>query len=290
MEMKSRMLAAALLAAGTLPAQAAGFLWQVEGGTAPLYLVGSLHVMPPRAYPLPEKFETAYREAKVIVFETDMAAVDTPELQRKFVSAGVYPEGESMQSRWSPPLIKRFTKAVNELKLPVEMFSRSRPWLAALTLELTAYKQGGFDTEKGVDHHFFRKAKADRKSIVALESPRVQMRLFTDMPDAMAESFLSASLAGLDELDFDADSLYDIWDDEDVGELEDLLENMREDQVDIYARFVAQRNRAWMLTVAELLKDGKPAMIVAGAMHMPGPDGLVEALENAGYKVRQIED
>lgn len=289
MKIHRHLLLASILLCCALPAQAAGFLWKVEGGAAPLYLLGSLHVLPPRAYPLPAKFDRAYQDVRVLVFETDMAAIDTPELQRKFVNAGVYPEGESMQSRWSQPLLKRFNKAVKELKLPVEMFNRTRPWLAALTLELTTYKQAGFDTEKGVDHFLFKRARADRKTIVTLESPSAQMRLFTDMPDAMAESFLDAAITNLDELDFDPDSLYELWEDEDSDELDDMLENMREDHADIYARFVAQRNRAWMLTIAELVRDGKPAMVVAGALHMPGPDGLVQLLENAGYAVKAVE-
>lgn len=56
-----------------------------------------------------------------------------------------------------------------------------------------------------------------------------------------------------------------------------------------YGRFmVDERNAAWIPNLRRLLDDG-PAVIVVGAMHIPGPTGLISLLRKSGYKIEEIE-
>ena len=55
------------------PVNAESFLWEVQGSTHKVFLLGSMHLLPASAYPLPDAMESAYRQSDIVVFETDIA-------------------------------------------------------------------------------------------------------------------------------------------------------------------------------------------------------------------------
>ncbi len=265
-----------------------GFLWKVEGPRAPLYLVGAVHVLPASAYPLDKKFDEAYAESQVLILETDIGAISSPETQRKLVNAGIYPAGQTIETRWPGWLLEEFTEAAEKMKLPVEMFYSSKPWLAALSLEMNAYMRQGYEPRHGIDHYFYRRAKGDKKKLITLETAKTQLSIFTDMPDATSENYLAATLSNLAELDYDPDELLEIWRDADVGELNDMLDELGDLHPDVYRRLITSRNGYWMPTMVDQLKEGRSAMVVVGALHLAGPDGLVTQLRRQGYKIKKL--
>ena len=57
---------------------------------------------------------------------------------------------------------------------------------------------------------------------------------------------------------------------------------------DLYERLNSARNRAWMPVIEELLVGPRDAMVIVGAMHLVGEDGIVEMLRQKGYTVTQL--
>jgi hypothetical protein len=49
---------------------------------------------------------------------------------------------------------------------------------------------------------------------------------------------------------------------------------------------LTERNLHWMSRLSRFMDEGN-AVVVVGAMHLPGPDGLVSLLRSQGYKVTQ---
>ena len=72
-------------------------LWEVKGKTNTVFLLGSLHLMKKDMYPLDAEIENAYKRADIVVFETDMAAMESPEFAMKLMAAATYPEGETLK-------------------------------------------------------------------------------------------------------------------------------------------------------------------------------------------------
>ena len=265
------------------PVSAESFLWEVKGANNRVFLLGSMHLLPASAYPLPDAMESAYRQSEVLVFETDMAAVSNEETQMALLNAGMYPEGESLMNALHTRVLEPYADAVQSLRLPVPMLNRYRPWLAALTIEMSVYAKHNFKAELGVDRHFYDKAVPAEKKIIALETIEEQSAFFTGMSDKMAQDYLSLTLINLEEIDNDPTELLEIWADGDDGDMEDLLDPLIDDYPALYRRFIRDRNEKWLPTVLDLLKGGKNAMVVVGALHLPGDHGLLQLLENAGY-------
>lgn len=276
-----------LLASASAAFAEENFLWTVDGKHNRVYLLGSMHMLPPQAHPLPAVMDDAYRDSRVIVFETDIGAINKPDNQKVLLQAGTYPRGQTLSNSLPGEQLEKLVDVADELKLPVGMLDGYRPWLAALTLELSAYLKQGFKPDLGVDQRYYQRAQKDGKTIITLETLRAQTGFFTDLSDSMSMDYLDMTLYNLrDPEDLPLDVL-EIWQDGDVGEMEDLLEDVQDDYPQLYQRFIRDRNRYWLPTILDLLKQKRNALVIVGALHMPGEDGLVNLLSKAGYEARQ---
>ena len=58
----------------------------------------------------------------------------------------------------------------------------------------------------------------------------------------------------------------------------------------LYARMNRDRNVAWLPELRALLDDsaGDDALVIVGAMHLLGEDGVVQGLRDAGYAVERL--
>jgi hypothetical protein len=55
----------------------------------------------------------------------------------------------------------------------------------------------------------------------------------------------------------------------------------------LYRRLLVDRNQNWMPQIEAMIENNDRPMIVVGAGHMPGSDGLIALLEARGYTVEQ---
>jgi uncharacterized protein len=74
----------------------------------------------------------------------------------------------------------------------------------------------------------------------------------------------------------------------DIAALADRLETEFGDFPELRAALVTRRNRAWLPAVEALLAAGETGLVVVGALHLVGPEGLPALLEQAGYRVTLV--
>ena len=56
----------------------------------------------------------------------------------------------------------------------------------------------------------------------------------------------------------------------------------------LYQRLLVDRNKNWLPKIEALFSRRGHALVVAGAAHLVGPDGVVEMLKARGYTVEQM--
>src|SRR5438477_7784175 len=71
-------------------------VWRVINAKAPFYLVGSIHALSNKDYPLPRPYEIALKDSNRFVFEFDPTR--HAEFQKKFETAAKYPPGQDIRS------------------------------------------------------------------------------------------------------------------------------------------------------------------------------------------------
>jgi len=78
------------------------------------------------------------------------------------------------------------------------------------------------------------------------------------------------------------------WRAGDVTALESLLREGSEESPELFKKLTVDRNRRWLPQIEKMLQDsGHDYLVVTGALHMVGGEGLVELLRRRGYRVEQ---
>ena len=262
-------------------------LWEVETTSAKIFLLGSLHVLKSSAYPLAAEIDRAYTASQKLVFETDIGAMMEPAVLAKMMELGLYPEGQDLFQNISGTTRKNLEKKLQDLGLPPANFSRFKPWFLAVTLTTMELQRLGFNPLYGIDLHFYTKAKADEKELAYLESVEYQLNLLGKMNAEDQKSFLDQTLKDLDISAQLADDMMTAWQNGDTDDLYELLFKSFEDHPGIENRLLARRNMDWLPQIEKMLKTPKITMVIVGAGHLIGPDGLVALLKQKGYAVKQ---
>jgi uncharacterized protein YbaP (TraB family) len=262
-------------------------LWEVKGKTNTVFLLGSMHVMKDDMYPLAPEIEAAYKRASVLVFETDMKALESPALAFKLAAKAMYPEDDSLKQHVSPAIYSLLISNIQSSFLTEEMVNRFRPWMAAMTVVLLELQKQGFDVQNGLDKHFANRGETDGKTIDFFEQPEFQIALLTSLGDKESEEFLGQALRDMDVFKKQFAELVTAWQTGDVKALDRLLlESFREYPL-MHKKFLTDRNRNWIPKLEKLLSSGKDVLVVVGAGHLVGKDSVVELLTAKGYKVEQ---
>jgi len=251
-------------------------------------LMGSIHTLRQDAYPLPAPHEQAYANARTLVFETDMARMNDPAVQARLMALGLYPEGESLEKNLSAEVYGALSDAMEQRGLPIGGFSRFRPWFCAFSLILLDLQRLGYNPEYGLDVHFFHRAQKDGKSVFHLEPVEAQMELLASLgKTGHEESFILQSLQELDILESMAFRLTEAWRTGDSAALHDIMRMGFRGFPDLYTRLITQRNRQWLPAVEDLIRQGEQALVIVGAGHLVGPQGLVALLKERGHVLEQ---
>lgn len=284
-------LALVLLAIGAARAaepSAAPFLWEVQGPQARHYLLGSVHLLPDEALPLPGALDAAYAATQVLVVETDLDALATPEIQGRMLGAAREDRKGGLQGQVGKALYGKLQARAKQLGMPTPVCADLRAWFCALALELHPLQQAGFSLANGIDRHYFSLARDDGRPVVSLETPEFQINLFAQMPEALSRQMLAATL---DEATYESQTpaeLLRMWRAGDVAALEQVVRELRKRYPELYARILAERSRAWAAPLAERMKHAVPMMVIVGAAHLPGPDGLLALLRARGLEAMPV--
>jgi len=129
----------------------------------------------------------------------------------------------------------------------------------------------------------------DGRPIAGLESAEFQVNLFATMPEALSKQLLAATL---EETTYTAQSpqeLYRIWRAGDVATLDKLMKDLRQRYPELSQLLLTGRNRAWLPRLTEALRSDVPHLVVVGAAHFVGPEGLLALLKAQGFEPKPAE-
>lgn len=285
--MKSLALLVLLSALGGLARAAdAPFLWEVQGPKARHFLAGSVHLLPQSAYPLPEALDRVYAQTRELILETDPGALSTPKIQREMLERGLSAQG--LPAEVGTEIYTRVRTQAAELELPPAVCDAFKPWFCALSLSVLSFQRAGFDPALGVDRHFYQRAVNEGRPVRWLESPTEQLDLFSTMSQDTSAQFLRSTLDQLEDPEFGVDELVRQWRENDVAGMGALVQTMRTETPEVYERLLQRRNAAWMGPLIEMFGQEKPLLVLVGATHLIGADGLVAGLRAAGLELRAV--
>jgi len=278
-----------LLHAQTKPAAGTKHcLWHVQGKKSAVYLLGSMHFLKKEFYPLAKPIEEAYQNSQIVMFEADLAEIQTPAVQSKLSKAGQYAAGETLKQNISSKTYAELQTYLKEAVGSGTAFDSLRPWMASVALSEIELQRLGFNPEHGVDNYFFRRAKQDKKEIRGLETVDFQLSLFTGLSKEDQEEMLRQSLEDVVASRKILTEMTGAWQRGDTKKLEKFLLESVADYPEVHKKLLLDRNKQWIAKIERLLDSGRNAFVVVGAAHLIGKESVVDLLGKKGFKVRQM--
>ncbi len=258
-----------------------GVLWKIEKeNVASGYLFATIHSEDPRVLDLPEKVAKALDQAPRVVLETEMSPEDMLLMLEKLM----LPPGESLVELLGIETFIPVFGALSQRGITYGVASRLRPWAAMLLLNMPPMETGEF-----LDMYLKNRAEQAGIPVFGLESIEEQADLFSGFDLDTQLEMLRATLKYQDSFEEILEKLHQFYLAGDLSGMlefsEDLLEEEdRELNAALMEKLLDERNHRMLRRMKAHLQE-RGAFIAVGALHLPGENGLLNLLRQAGYQL-----
>jgi uncharacterized protein len=284
---RAMFVACALLWSCGASADGLHTFWEVSGKHNTVWLFGSVHVLHSSDTSLPQVATSAYGNAEKVVEELIIDEVLADLSGEAGQKLQFLPEGQNLPGVLGPELYAQLQGEARRLGIDLDFMSRMQPWFVAQQIESLRMLRAGFNPLNGVDMQIAMRARQDGKPILGLETTQDQLGIFAALSMDEQREFLRSTL---EEKDSDAElrKLMTAWRNGDLKTLQSALRKGAEESPALFRKLTVDRNRRWLPQIEKMLQDqGSDYLVVTGALHMVGREGLVELLRRKGYRVVQ---
>jgi uncharacterized protein len=264
-------------------------VWAIRGAHNTVYLAGSVHLLRAADAALPPGFARAYADSARLVMELDLGKLDELGTAEWMLEHGMLPADASLRGLLGEARYRRVRAAADSLGVPTESLDREAPWVVGLQLAELEYAHLGFDPEQGVEQQLVQRAQADHKPTAGLESIAQELGVFEAMPPAEQAHFLDMVLDDLGDTDTEIRPVLAAWRSGDARRLAALLAREYRSFPALYRALVTDRNTRWLPEIERLLHGTDNSLVVVGALHLVGDDGLLQALRKDGFAPVELD-
>jgi len=281
-------VAAVPLWAAAASSNGAGLVYQVEGPNGRFYLAGSMHLLHAERASLPAPLERAYRNSASIVMEIDTDDGDAQDAGARLLEAAQLAPDASLQALLGEARWNTVRTALAEAGFDAERASRFEPWGLALLLTQAGFARQGYTSAAGVEQQLTERARRDGKPISGLETAEMQIALLDGLDMNVQRQMLDLTLEEVQEMPQMLDELEDAWRAGDRQRLEALLLEGYRQMPELYTALLVERNRRWVSQIRAWPTTSPPRLVLVGALHLVGEQGLPALLQRAGYTVQRL--
>jgi len=286
---KSLTLLSAALLLCISTAQADTSVWQVSKGDQHLYIAGTVHLLPPEQFPLPQEFSQAYSQADMLVFETDVRELETAKGMQLLMQHAMYSDGRSLSQVLSATTYQQLQQYAKTQGVDLAPLNQFKPDFVLLTLMQVALQKAGMAGE-GVDMHFLKQAVADNKPMLFLETVEQQLAMLLNISAENEDAFVTQNLQQLSELESELTKIIAAWrsgDTDTMAALAMAFTDTPEGKL-FYDALLVQRNKNWLPQLEQMLATPEVELVLVGALHLAGEANVLQLLHEQGYNITQL--
>ena len=279
--MKTKLAFLILLIFVSISSQAQ-LLYKIEGKDLqkPSYIYGTIHIMPKKQFVISESITSALKECETLVMEVDI----NMDLKTQIDAAqrSLLPDGKTIADITSAENAQKIRQfCIDSLHWKESKYvrmSRLTPFfLTSIILQDLIGKSKSFEVELN------KLAEKNKMTTLGLETIQMQMDLVNDVP---YEEQIKLLLEGLTTNNSEYNTMLNCYLKQDLNKLGELM-NDAELSPEFNANFLVKRNQNWIPQISKMVQE-KPIFIAVGAGHLPGEQGVLKLLQEAGYTVTPI--
>ncbi len=267
-----------------IASQENGLLWRIQAeGASADYVFGTIHIEDPRVLDLPNPVTEALAGADTFVMELE----PNLEFLTELASAMTYADDGNVEQLLGPELYRRAVTALASRGVPEPVARQMKPWAVLVTLNVPPPKTGMV-----LDLVLYSKAVQQGKTIHGLESSAEQLSVFADLPMSVQIGLIRETLDNEPLIDEIYQSLVEAYLARDLRAMQKLSDQAigatdAPTQRLLETRLVTDRNHLMVERMLPYLHQGS-AFVAVGALHLPGPEGILNLLRKQGYEVTKV--
>ncbi len=262
-------------------------IWSIAkpgGGTITMF--GSVHLLPKDQGWRTPAFTEALAKADVVVFETPIADMQTPEMMTYLQQNMMNPPGVTLSTLLTAEEKAKVEAAANFVGAPFGALEPFRPWMAALQLAIGSVMKQGYDPNSGVDKLVEAEAKAAGKALDYFETAKEQLDIFVTLPPEEEKAFLVVGAADLVAQPDMMKNLLAAWATGDVATIDKIMNEGIDSSPALGKKLLEDRNAKWVEKITTTyMVDTKNYLIVVGAGHLAGGKSVQAMLRAKGIEV-----
>ena len=280
-----------------------GIIWRAERGEQVIHLVGTMHFADPRHQSTLDQVRPLIDRSAAIFLE--LADGDEQRLNDRISrepGVAFIIEGPTLPDLLSEAEWQKLQSSMADRGVPGFMAAKMQPWMAMLTLGMSkCVFQQTLEGKRGLDDMIMNYAGEIGNPARGLEPYDTVLDLFSVYSEAELLEFLRLFLT-MDNFDPDdqnatmaeayfREEIRLLWQ---FGIQQSLDQPQGYTPAEIHAEYakleealIGKRNRNWMPLILEAAKTGE-VFVAAGALHMPGDQGVLQLLENEGFTVTAV--
>lgn len=267
-----------------------GFLWRISKGGKSSYLYGTIHLAR-RDWMFPgPQVSAALRASQVVALELDIT--DAALMQR--LQAGLAVKPGEPGAKLPEDLATRLRAQLRVACAPSEMLTAMSPEMVGALLVMMSVRRDGLDANYGIDPALAHLARREKKTLVSLETPELQLKLMRSQSATDLRESLEKMLSDLEQ-DRARPLLLrvaQVW----AEGRDDELERYREwcdcahtelERATLKA-MLDDRHPAMAERIDALHSGGQTVFAAVGSLHLFGPQALPALMAQRGYRVERI--
>lgn len=257
-----------------------GLLWRVTHADGPVsYVFGTMHIADPRVLGVIERVTPALEQT--VRFAREVAL--DPAAMATVREAMFFQDGRTLSGVAGEELFGLTARHLEGHGLSAAVVDAMKPWAALTTLSTPSGIPG-----QPLDALLARAAQAAGKDIVALETAAEQVAVFDALTLSQQIEKLREAACHYERFQADLEELIARYEARDLaGLLELTLRYTDEEQALFLDTLIWERNERMVERVIPMFATAA-TFVAIGALHLPGPRGVLRLLEAQGFEVEAV--
>jgi len=275
-----------LIVSFSASAQYQSLCWRISGGGLkhPSYLYGTMHASDKRIFNFGEKTNKAFTEARAYAMELDPEKMLSPNTLTQMIM-----KGDDKISTLIPDSDYHFVDSIMKISMGVglALFNKMEPIIVSAIVD--EYSMGITMTDTSnkkdeMDLYFYKLAQKAKKKVIGIESVDEQLNALHVLDYREQADLLIKSIEDVKQ--GDKSSNVDIMKYYIAQNLDSLLAMGDDQQMPpkLYKAMITDRNIRMADRISVFIKE-QETFVAVGALHLPGPGGVIDLLRKKGYTV-----